>query len=559
LGLSLLLVIVGLLGGAYWLGSWRSAETPPFRMVPAQDRSGPQAPAEQSRDEDVGKAQAKSEPIAEPRRLEPKPTRADPSAAPNSKQENSPPVDASSTKAPQKPAEPNAPSAAPDLLYDWKPGRTLSYKLSIDADLGNFTETHRGPISLGVQATEGGRTTLSAHESLFAERREKQPDALRRMIPRFSPSVLRPGLGLDLRFITVDAKGRRLQESGRGELPYLLGDASELVVDLLPGTKETSWEVSSSPTIEASSDRFPGLSQANEAKTRYPARQTIRYKLGPAVQGRWVLEKSIQLQTQEQAGDGPVLSLVMTGKSQFDPALGVFRQGELDGVMTARSETVVRRIPIHASFEYVDRADAPAGAPDSTPPPLLSPQVLAKLMEELGSTDPWKVRKAADQLARAKLDADRRPRIASALEGLLEDPDGFTRAAAVKALKVWRTPTSLPLLIRAVADESFVVRHTAMEILGEEKEARAVDAIVKQLPRDRRQAADALRQIGGPAESSVVKLLDNLDPFVRREACEILQQIGGKGSLDALTKSLEDPDVFVQAAARKAMEQIRRR
>ncbi len=109
-------------------------------------------------------------------------------------------------------------------------------------------------------------------------------------------------------------------------------------------------------------------------------------------------------------------------------------------------------------------------------------------------------------------------------------------------------------LIHTLHDPDAGARVQAARMLGETREARAIEPLAEALhdpdPRVRLQAATALGRIGGVALRQVTQALHDPDGHVRQEAARALAQATEPESIQALVQLLRDPnDTIRQQAA----------
>jgi hypothetical protein len=163
---------------------------------------------------------------------------------------------------------------------------------------------------------------------------------------------------------------------------------------------------------------------------------------------------------------------------------------------------------------------------------------LAQALYDLKSPLQQTRKQALSRLLRAPVDPSRRAEIALAIVPMLQEPDGFSRADAAKALASWGGPESVPALIEALKDTAFNVRWAVLDTLKVLKDPEAAQALATMVAedKDRGKAIDALKAIGPPAEDSVIPLLSHGENRVRSDACKILEVIGSEKSVPMLRR-----------------------
>ena len=200
----------------------------------------------------------------------------------------------------------------------------------------------------------------------------------------------------------------------------------------------------------------------------------------------------------------------------------------------------------------VDVVAAPIQPGEIRPP---DSEFIAQALYDLKSPLPQTRKQALSRLARTPADASRRAEVAQAIVPMLQEPDGFTRADAAKALAVWGGPESTPALIVALKDTAFNVRWAVLDALKGLKDPQASEALAALVAedKDRGKAVDALKAIGPPAEDAVIPLLSNGEDRVRVEACKILQVIGSEKSVPMLRRLAASKLGFSDNAARDTL------
>jgi HEAT repeat protein len=212
----------------------------------------------------------------------------------------------------------------------------------------------------------------------------------------------------------------------------------------------------------------------------------------------------------------------------------------------------------------------PAGFPFGPPTPPINS--VADALSELNSGDTNRQAAAARWLERWPVDAGRRAEVAKALGPLLDDRNGGTRVAGMKALLVWCGPESVPAIVRLLESDP-----TGFD--GDECRKRAIDALVKlkdprgapaiarnwKHPFEHEWTRRSLEALGPAAEDAVRPYLEDRDWGVRVEACRTLKRIGTRKSLPALEETLANTRTMyggyrdVADAAREAIAAIKAR
>jgi S1-C subfamily serine protease len=206
------------------------------------------------------------------------------------------------------------------------------------------------------------------------------------------------------------------------------------------------------------------------------------------------------------------------------------------------------------------KADSVVGGPKGDPGKKGEPPAgVAEALGQLKASDTAVRRAAAERLAKMRPDDPQRAEVAKALEGLVSDPDIFTRGAVVRALVVWGDKENVPGLLPLVADKDIFVRGAAMDVLAALKDERAAEPVAKRLSDgfDRGKAIATLKAMGPVAEKAVAKRLTSDIKEVQVACCKLLGDIGTKESVAALEEAAKDADPAVSKAAADALAKVK--
>jgi HEAT repeat protein len=149
------------------------------------------------------------------------------------------------------------------------------------------------------------------------------------------------------------------------------------------------------------------------------------------------------------------------------------------------------------------------------------------------------------------------------ITGMALDTDTFVRMTAANFLGSHGTTNQVPVLLKLLKDTDWGSRQAATKALGRLKDERAIipltDAIAQGGSSYGQDASAALINIGQPAETAVLALLNERNFDTRRQACTILQHIGTNASLAALENQVGESDQSLSQAAMEAIHQIKMR
>lgn len=488
--------------------------------------------------------------------------------------------------------------AAPPLRYGWKAGQILAYSVTIEADRGDSIEILQGMPTYTVRSANQDEIKVDFRGTLTESQKRKaatgpprfgpfgpplRPPSIRRPIrPPFRPSLPSPfsplgGVGIGGfgrgSEITFNPRGQIITITGKSQLPYLLGNLSQLMLERLPEGNEKTWEAGSDVAISTSISRLPHsmlLAQGDETSTR--ATEKTIYAINKVGKETVLIKKSYELKSAATVGGKPKYQIIGQGTLTFDLKRGTPAVLEFDQRVITREGNLTEETPVKVSYQLLDGTErkAPATAvppsgkkPAGKGPPgkraakPLDASTREQLLADLKSGDQGRLLKALLQLQQISPEkADHE--VAGAIAAYLEHEDRSTRFTAARALQNWATSKTVPALLKALDDDFLVVRMSVMNTLGRLKEAKAVEPIAARLAsyQDRVVASRVLQEMGSVAEAAVSKRLKHEEWQARYEACKILGKIGTKKSVPALKKALDDSNPLVQSTAQRAIAEI---
>jgi eukaryotic-like serine/threonine-protein kinase len=141
---------------------------------------------------------------------------------------------------------------------------------------------------------------------------------------------------------------------------------------------------------------------------------------------------------------------------------------------------------------------------------------------------------------------------------LLKDPEHEVQNPAIELLCRSKHPDTVRHLVEVLKDESEHARRAAVEVLNVVGDETSVKFLLKAI-RDadwwvRSRAADALGKIGGPQViTAALELVSDKDEEVRRTAIEILNQTRDERALAYLIEATKDEDWWVSERAVDAL------
>lgn len=151
--------------------------------------------------------------------------------------------------------------------------------------------------------------------------------------------------------------------------------------------------------------------------------------------------------------------------------------------------------------------------------------------------------------------------IAAALVEQLKEPEDkavFFRDKVVEALPVWATADqAVPCLIAALDDDR--IANLVIKTLARFRDTRAVEPLLEMVERHGFQVAEALKQIGAPAEPVLLAHIDDSDKKVRLAIVRALGDVGTEKSEPVLKKLAGGNDFRMKSEAEAALRKVRQR
>ncbi|HVV99868.1 MAG TPA: HEAT repeat domain-containing protein [Planctomycetaceae bacterium] len=463
--------------------------------------------------------------------------------------------------------------------YAFKAGQQYIYEIKIEAELPGEKQIMSGNSQYDVKSVDSSGQMSLVNTGMLVTRHEVKQQPGRFPGPPRGPRGF-PGIsGSPRREVTIDAQGTVVKYEGEMQLPFLLGNLALLVLEPLPKDGQRTWETKREITIfEKDGNRFPHMPfgpRQQESGTKRSAHETVTYSLG-AVNGNLIdINRKIDLRTDEKANGESVFEQTGDGKIVFNMQEGVPQSYEMKLTMKVNQENTTVKVPTTISAHRLTEdevkqaqaaaAEAHAKAQDAIAeanrPKELTDEDIDQALQDLKARDVFKVNGALDRLGKAIVVDNRREQVTPAIVALLQDRDDGIRSRAVKAIGVWGSQEQVPTLIELLDDQNPFVKGNAFEALGKLGGKKAADALAERVPPffGRREASQALQQMGEVAEAPVLPLLKNKDWTIQSEACKILAVVGTRKSLADLEKIAKSDKGPLGIEAKKAADAVRSR
>jgi hypothetical protein len=454
---------------------------------------------------------------------------------------------------------------APQLRYRWQAGQTYVYRVSAEIDQGDYLDILSGTPSYTVAKVEPDGIILTFRGSLQDRKQAKPGKRIIFRPQRVSPYSPFTGIGSSRASeLTVNDRGEILSMKGSSQLPYVLGNLSQLMLIPLPDKAERTWQVTRDTGISLAESRpLRGpMNRSNDEKVLKAAHET-RYAIEKVTDATVVLSKRSELKTAETVDGKPRYEIIGEGTLELDRKTGLPVKMEFQQKLMVRDEKGAEETPIKLSIQLLDEAERAklAATPEGTrlfPNEPLSEDLQAQALADLKSGEKLRSLRALT-LLQGKDPKKPNQEMAQALADLMAGgDDASTRVAASRALIRWATDDTVPALVKALDAENAVVRHNALDALGRRPAEAAARPVAQRLTTqvDRFKATQVLQGMGPGAEPAVLALAESQEWQVRSEVCKILKVIGTQKSVPALTALQNDQHPLVKRQAREALEAI---
>jgi S1-C subfamily serine protease len=413
---------------------------------------------------------------------------------------------------------------------------------------------------LEITIGPGGYGYEAKHIVTFSARMQAFAVAKKDDLPKWGAPPPGARSAVDRGSFVVDATGVVHALKAKLSLPYLLGALGQLPVEPLGAAEGKRWSHESTTTITV-----PKLDDSDDVET-FDAIERYDYQIFRTEGETITVRKNYELSTPNRDKSQPQVRLAGSGGLKLDRTTGIPLEARFKATLSRTEGAKTESIPFSLAYKRVEPKVIDAIVRSTRPviprrphrPSTPAPKAVdvESALANLKLDDPRAQRAALALLAKSAPSAPNRT-AAARLEELLASDDPHLRNAAVAALKHWHTKESVPALIAALEDKSFVVRHVSIATLGMIPDPRGADAIVGVYMANKIQAHRALIAMGSAAEPAVQKMLTDPNWGLRAGGCKILIEIGTDASLRTVRElAASDAHGLVRMAARKAAAKI---
>ena len=346
------------------------------------------------------------------------------------------------------------------LTYGAKTDQILSYSVKIEADRGAYTDVLSGTPTYTVKESNQDGITLFFKGGVSQKIKAKPGTRLRRTGPRrggpfSSPTSVGRSTSSTL---TINSRGVIVSTKGSSsQLPYLLGNLSQLMLELLPPTGEEKWQSNRDVVISEAGGRvFGPRFRSSTDKTLTKAKELTTYSIAKSSADSVVVKKSYELKTTATVGGKPKFEITGSGHFTFDVKLGVPKSLEFDQKIIVRNADGTTEIPLKITynllsetertalaeanknrFEAAKKAIAANKAKQAKP---LTDEEVKSIVADLKSDKMAQLRRALFKIIRRSPKTPN-PEITAALKALTEHTNVGIRRSAERVLKKWLSGT----------------------------------------------------------------------------------------------------------------------
>jgi len=231
-------------------------------------------------------------------------------------------------------------TSAPSLKYDWQPENSYGYSLQITAKRGSLAESLSGTLRYRVLEASKKEAKLLFDTKLSSRVNSGFPgppgmDRISSFVPLSDVVRMFPRHEL-----TVDHRGRVVENGCDAKLPYALGSLAQLIIETFPDERSDYWVVTRRTTIELKHNSFPfsrGPYGRSKTTERIGASTTTKYTLKSHDSNLVVIHKQYDVAMPE---DSPY-AITGEGETTFDRKKGVPTEMQFSLKVTGNSDQAI--------------------------------------------------------------------------------------------------------------------------------------------------------------------------------------------------------------------------
>jgi hypothetical protein len=462
-------------------------------------------------------------------------------------------------------------SKTPNLRHRFQEGATNVFKLELEMKTEEGKEIQQISLISTTVAADARTATISLNTRSVPQNRSfRSPHLMNEEWNPFVTQEMYMGPQPIQCQIELDNQGQVLRSMGELRLPPPFHELFFLMFPALPEKPAKQWErkcEQAYPCVPWNINRrmpiyYSPMGPGGRNLAKMPVIRRESYRVVSARDNITQLELQLTVESLAKVQDKSRWQVNGTAMMDFDTESGQVVRFDMACTSVWTTENLTRRAQMTLLGSKLAPADiVPFLASLSPAPPApLDEKELQKLLHKLDARDETEKIKIMNSLSSASI-----PSIGSETLALLREQaklaDDQVRPALTRLLVQHATGEQTPFLLGLLRSSDHSLRMEAVKSLGRLREKQAAEPLANMVAQGNMDfgAAEALKQIGSPAEDAVLSLLQEKHYETLRRACEILNRIGTQRSIEPLRALLMSADDSLANAARSAIQEIQSR
>ncbi|MBM84314.1 MAG: hypothetical protein CMJ78_27475 [Planctomycetaceae bacterium] len=249
--------------------------------------------------------------------------------------------------------------AAAGPKYQFQSGQSLAYQIQVEIDREGYLEIMKGATHYTIKSSNADATEMGFSGGLSKSIKSKPGVIVRRRRPLGPSSAFSPFTGLrsTKSVIKVSPTGEAVSMTSTSQLPFLLGNLSQLPFVRLPTKEQRTWELKRNISIAEYSGRFPTLRPigGSGSKNISQAEQTTTYTIKESTDDKITIEKTFKMATSETVDGKPKFEINGSGTIDFDPASGIVREVNFEEKLISRDGKNTSEVPLKLTIKALSK------------------------------------------------------------------------------------------------------------------------------------------------------------------------------------------------------------
>lgn len=249
------------------------------------------------------------------------------------------------------------------LAWRLKPNQEFGYEITITADKGSAVDHLKGTAVYKVTSVKDNQITLRCVSGLRSQETAKQPAGGGGRPGRFrrpggpprmrGPFSAMTGLMTQTNDLTINRTGEVQSLRGTSQLPYLLGNASMLPLEELPGDVRDQWSINKSIGVTESGDRMPRPHfLADQDRKTTNGSEVTTYKIEGRKPNEVTVRKTYDMTIPGADGQAK-FKIQGNGTLVYDSQQGLPRSMDFKETLTARVDNATVEVPITIAYRLL--------------------------------------------------------------------------------------------------------------------------------------------------------------------------------------------------------------